>query len=290
MKVDYPKPTGASTTKVRERLASMDVLDDHSGEEAVESGVLLVQSTLAPIATAAAGKPSSRALAELESRKSELLAAAQSITVQDQPSYEFAAALRQQVRKVSDAIEGYKRPSIKLLHEAHAKALDDLKLSIAPLTQAEAFIKGKQDNYQNNLRRAQEAERRRLETAMEEARQRTLREEMETAAASATPNHLDSVIERMAQPAITVPMIPVKAKAAGASGTLVKKFRMLDPAKLSPAFIMGAILSEIAEKGECVWLTTAINKEMRYRGKGAEQTVGTGSIEYYEEISTGVRR
>jgi hypothetical protein len=234
--------------------------------------------------------PGDHALAELEARKAKLLAVAQSITVQDQSSFEFAATLRQQVRKASDAIESLLRPNIVRLHDAHKSALADLKRLRDPLDRAEAAIKAKQDSYQSAILRSQREEKERIERAMEEARQRTLREEIAAAAASASTTQMDSVIERMAQPPIEMPMIPVKAKAAGASGTLVKKFRLLDPTKISPAFLLAAVKAEIAEKGECEWLTRAINKEIRYRGKGAEAMVGDGSIEYYEEISTGVRR
>lgn len=278
MKVDYPEE---HTSK----LPADPLAEALRAASRVRRMELVIAETLSPPSS-----PPSRALAELESRKAELLAAATHLTVSDQPGYEFAATLRQQVRKVSDTFESLLRPNIKRFDDMHTEALNDLKRQRKPLDEAERVIKRKQDDYNNNLLRIQREEKLRIEAAMEEARQRTLREEMETAAASPSPDHLDSVIERMAQPAITVPMIPVKAKAAGASGMLVKKFRMLDPAKLSPAFIMGVILAEIAEKGECAWLITAINREMRYRGKGAEETVGVGSIEYYEEISTGVRR
>lgn len=232
----------------------------------------------------------SQTLSDVDRRKAELLAFAQSIQVSDQPSFELAAQVRRDVRKVRDHYEELLRPGINDAHALHKRRVAELKSYTDDLDRIEQLIKTRQDHYQEEKRRIEQEEKARLEAEMAKARERILAQQLEQAAQEDDTEQLGSIMERMAEPPPVLPMIHQPAKAEGATSRTVPAFTLLDPAKIDPVWLLRMVITEISLKGECVWLNRQIRKEVEASRARAEKIVGRGSILYEEKISTGVRR
>lgn len=259
--------------------------------ENVRAAIVAVKSsTVTTVANTKA--TTSLALTELETRKLSLISVANSLSVTNQISFEWAASVRRDVRKVTDLFEALSKDEIQEAHQLHKRALARLADRVKPLKEAEATLKREQDAYQNRLRQEKEKERLRLERLMQEERERVLTLELEQAAAQDDGGKVEEVFERMAAPLPAIPLVQVAVKADGASTRTLPKFNLLDPSKISHTFLLSAIQYDIGRSasGECEWLMKAIQREVVRSGKGAEEVVGEGAIEYYETASTGVRR
>lgn len=254
-------------------------------------------------------------LSEADRRKAELLAFAQSIQVRDQSTFALAAQVRRDVRKVRDHYEELLRPGIREADALHTRLLDGLKSKTSELDKVDKLLKAQQDRYQEDEKRKELEEKRRLEAEMQRARERILADQFaqevaraaaekeaqsgsedegddsaSTADAAAAPSQLDSIMERMAQPAPSLPMISRPVRAEGATSRPIHTFTLLDPARIDPIWLLRMVIAEIRLKGECAWLDRQIRKEVEANRERAEEIVGKGSIKYEEKISTGVRR
>lgn len=201
-----------------------------------------------------------------------------------------AALMRQDIRAAMDLLEALKRPEINRAHQMHKQALAELNALTAPWKTADEILKKSQDAYELQLRRERAEAARRIEEEMRRAREEALRKEMEEAEKREDVAQILEVVTRQEAPLPTIPVIHTPVKVEGGSTRTVSTFNLLDISKVSPAFILACIQAEVEKKGECEWLMGWIKREVNLRGKGAEKTVGEGSIEYVEGVSTGVRR
>lgn len=229
-------------------------------------------------------------LSEADRRKAELLTFASSIQVTDQPSFELATKIRQDVRKVRDHYEELLRPGIREADALHTRLLANLKSKTAELDKVDKLLKTEQDRYQEEIRRRDLAEKARAEALMREARERILAEQLSRAAEAEDTTQLGAVMERMAEPPPVLPMVRRPVKAEGASARTIPTFELLDPARIDPMWLLRMVLEEIQRKGNSVWLEQQLRREVERSREGAEGIVGRGSIRYEEKISTGVRR
>lgn len=246
------------------------------------------QENLVPAASASSPPPAS--LSEVDQRKAELLAFASSIQVVDRPSFELAAKIRQDVRKVRDHYEELLRPGIREADALHTRLLANLKSKTTELDKVDKLLKSEQDRYQAEEKRRDLEEKARAEALMREARERILAEQLEKAAQNNDADQLGAVMERMAEPPPVLPTIHRPVKAEGASSRPVQTFELLDPARIDPLWLLRMVLEEIQRKGSSVWLEQQIRREVERSRERAEGIVGKGSIRYEEKISTGVRR
>lgn len=233
-------------------------------------------------------------LSEVDKRKAELLAFAASITITDQMSFEMAAEIRRDVRKVRDHYEELLRPGIQEAHALHKRLLEALNSKVSELDKVERLIKSQQDRYQEEKLRLELAEKARIEAEMQKARERILAEQLAQATATEDADEAEAqtaaVMERMMAPAPVLPMIHQPVKAAGASSRVSHTYTLLDPTKIDPMWLLKMVIAEIRLKGESVWLDRQIRREIEARHEGAEEIVGKGSIKYRRGVSTGVRR
>lgn len=246
-------------------------------------------STSTSSSPSASTAPSPDAIARLMATGQAALAQARSLTVTNPESLQLAADARSQLKRGMDLVEGLLRRNIRRLDKAHKDAVQEMKQILSPFEQADLYLKSQQDQYQLREKQKKEEERRRLEAAMAAERRRMLEEEMAQALQQQQPD-LTTVIAKAAEPLPSLPIVNRSVKAEGAVVRWLPKFRLLNLGKVSPQFILGTIRREVEEKGECEWLMKAIKREVERVGKNAEVTVGAGSIEYYEEPSTGARR
>jgi len=242
-------------------------------------------------------KPLPPGLTEIQKKGEELVAVAGLLSVTDQDSFQAAADLRRQIRRGVDTLEALQRPNIERLHLAHKAALADLKTWREPFDKAESALKKAQDDFQREERKKREEEARRFEEMRRKVQEDELARQLKEAAqrVEEEPEKAEAesweIIERMSEPPAPLPVVHAAVKAEGSSTRTVPSFRLLDVEKLDPKFILRTIRDEIARKGECSWLMSAIGAEVRERkNKSVEDIVGRGSIEYYEDVSTGVRR
>lgn len=234
--------------------------------------------------------PQQQALEKFRARAPLIIQDARSLTVSSPESKQAAALMRQDIRAAMDLLEAFKRPEINRAYQMHKDALAELNSLLAPWKTADQILKSSQDTYELQLRKERAEAARRIEEEMRRAREETLRKEMEEAEAKEDVSQILEVVERQAAPLPSIPVIHAPVKVDGGSTRTVSSFNLLDLSKVSTTFILSCIQVEVEKKGECEWLMGWIKKEVNLRGKGAEKTVGEGSIEYVEGVSTGVRR
>lgn len=234
--------------------------------------------------------PQRQALEKFKARAPLIIQDARALTVSSPESKQAAALMRQDIRAAMDLLEAFKRPEINRAFKAHREALAELNALLAPWKTADEILKSSQDAYELQLRRERQEAARRIEEEMRRAREETLKKEMEEAERKEDVSQILEVVERQAAPLPSIPVIHTPVKVEGGSTRTTSSFNLLDLSKVSTTFILSCIQAEVEKKGECEWLMGWIKKEVNLRGKGAEKTVGEGSIEYVEGVSTGVRR
>lgn len=158
-------------------------------------------------------------------------------------------------------------PIIKKAHAAHKEAVAQKKKACAPLLEAENVVKRLMGDYAAEQERARrEAEALARRKALAEAE----RERLEQAAAleeAGRQEEAEALIEEPVQAPAAVEDMP-KPKAEGISVSKRWEFRILDPAKVKPAYLI------VDEK--------KVRKVVRALGSEAVAAVGEGAIEVYE--------
>jgi superfamily I DNA and/or RNA helicase len=199
----------------------------------------------------------------------------------DDDTYQLAADFRrQQTKKLIDFVESLLRPNISRLHAAHKDALDDLKLLQRDALAADQDLKRRMEQYQLAERRRKEEERLARERAIAEERARLLAEELAFASEVEDDKGSLEILEEMAAPPtpVSLPAVVSAIKAEGAVARFRQRFRVLDMAK-----IKGPYLKVVVDEEK---IQAVIDK----LGRGAEEEVGVGGIEWYEEAIVGSRR
>lgn len=242
-------------------------------ERAIESIALPEMPTVPSIAK------DSRAL--ILARGAALVPAAKSIVIVDDDTYQLAADFRrQQTKKLIDFVESLLRPNIARLHAAHKDALDDLKLLQRDALAADTDLKRRMEQYQLAERRRKEEERLARERAIVEERARILAEELAFASEAEDDQGSLEILEEMAAPPtpVSLPAVLSAVKAEGATTRFRQRFRVLDVTKIKRRYLKLVVDEEI------------VQDVVDRMGKGAEEEVGPGGIEWYEEAIVGSRR
>lgn len=174
-------------------------------------------------------------------------------------------------------------PRIKDAHRTW-KGLLALKAKYAkPFLAAKKVVDTLMTDWQFEKRRRVEQERQRIKQAQRDEAERSAAEEASCLLESGDDQdavQAESILAAMAggqiQPAVPIPVAtPAKAKSSGTSFRVVRRYRILDPAKLNRAYVM-TVPNEVA-----------IKAAVEAHGKKAEEMVGAGAIEYYEEGNVG---
>lgn len=234
--------------------------------------------------------PQAQALEKFKARAPLIISDARAISVSSPETKQAAALMRQDIRAAMDLLEALKRPEINRAHQMHKQSLAELTSLLAPWKTADEILKKSQDAYELQLRREREEAARRIEEEMRRAREAALRKEMEAAEKTENVEQILEVVTRQEAPLPSIPVIHTPVKVEGGSTRATLTFNLLDISKVQPDFILSCIHAEILDKGECEWLMKWIGREVRKSGRGAEDVVGKGSIEFEEGVSTGVRR
>lgn len=234
--------------------------------------------------------PQRQALEKFRARAPLIIQDARALSVSSPESKQAAALMRQDIRAAMDLLEALKRPEINRAHQMHKQALAELNSLLSPWRTADEILKKAQDDFEREKRRKEQEEARLIQEEMRRAREEYLRKQMKEAEAQGNVEQILEVVERQEAPLPIIPVIHTPVKVEGGSTRTVSTFNLLDISKVSPDFILSCIHAEVLEKGECEWLMKWIGREVRLSGKEAEKTVGEGSIEYVEGVSTGVRR
>lgn len=221
----------------------------------------------------------SRAL--ILARGAALIPAAKSIAIADDITYQLAADFRrQQTKRHLDFVESLLRPNIARLHTAHKDALADLQLLQRDALAADTDLKRRMEQYQLAERRRKEEERLARERAIAEERARLLAEELAFASEVEDDQGSLEILEEMAAPPapVCLPAVMSAVKAEGATTRFRQRFRVLDVTKIKRQYLKLVVDEE------------KVQQIVEQLGKKAEEEVGVGGIEWYEEAIVGSRK
>lgn len=211
-------------------------------------------------------------------------------SITDESTLQIAVILQQDVQAAIDLLEAFKRPEINRAYQAHKAALAELQSLTAPWRTAQAMLSDGAAAYQMRLRREREDAARQVQEEMQRVRDRELAIQLEQAAQAGAQEEVQAVLERAAIPLPEIPIIHTPVRVEGSITRGKHTYTLVDARKINLQWVLECILAEIATKGECKWLSTQIGREVRDKGKRAEEVVGVGSIEYSAGVSAGVRR
>lgn len=260
------------------------------GFNLAEMNALEQLSTLSPPTSSSLTPPQQAALDSFLSRAPRIIDEARAITITDEPSLQHAVTLQQDVKAAIDLLEAFKRPEINRAHQAHKAALGELQTLTAPWRTADTILSTEASAYQLRLRKEKEEAARRVQEEMQRGRDADLARQLEQATQAGAQEEVQAVLERAATPMPDIPIVHTPVKVEGSITRGKHTYTLIDARKINPQWVLECILAEIATKGECKWLSIQIGREVRGKGKRAEEVVGVGSIEYSEGVSAGVRR
>lgn len=171
--------------------------------------------------------------------------------------------------------------NIKRWFQGHREAIADKKRLAQPFIDAREAIDSARKAWVLESKRRQELEQRQLAASMTQAAEEQtalqaaeMFEQGNTAEGDAL---LESLSSGLVTPVSAPPPLTVRTpKADGTSVRMLKKYRLLDPSKLSRDFLIPD--------------DDKIGKLVRAVGKDAEEMVGKGAIQYYEEPSIASRK
>lgn len=231
-----------------------------------------------------------RALDSFKARAPIIIQEARAISVVDEQSLQAAVVLQQDIKAAIDLLEAFKRPEINRHHKAHREALAELQTLTAPWNTALQILSSASAAYQLKLRREREEAARRVQEEMQRVRDVELARQLEQATQAEQQERVEEILERAATPIPEIPVVHVPVRVEGSITRTKHGYTLLDPKKLNLSWVLECILAEISTKGECEWLNRQIKREVKEKGKRAEEVVGRGAIEYEEGVSAGVRR
>lgn len=258
-----------------------------SAEEEQQHALSIQQTDSVPVSTL--NPAQQRALDSFMSRANLIVDEAQSVVVASPADLERAASMRQDILQAVDLLEALKRPEINAAHAAHKAALAELNRLTAPWSRADSILKSKQDEYQRAVWAEKEKERRLIQETLEKAQRESLAAQMEEAQRANDAEKVNEILARPVVP-VSIPFIAQPVKAAGTTGRMKTTVKVVDITKLSHSFLLAAIAAEVADKGECTWLTKQVNAAVKKEGKHAGKVIGEGAVEIGQEPSTGRRR
>jgi hypothetical protein len=288
----------------RKMASWKDVKDELTGGETGETHNALVvhhrdrdasnsdpdNLAVVPASDSSLTPPQAQALEKFKARAPLIIQDARAISVSSPESKQAASLMRQDIRAAMDLLEALKRPEINRAHKMHKDALAELNSLLSPWKTADEILKSSQDAYELRLRRERQETARKIEEEMRRAREEVLRKQMEEAERQEDVMQILEVVERQEAPLPIIPVIHTPVRVEGGSTRTTLTFNLLDISKVRPDFILSCIYAEVVDKGECEWLMKWIGREVKKTGRGAEEVVGKGSIEFEDGVSTGVRR
>lgn len=209
------------------------------------------------------------AIAEVEQKALSVPARARSIEIKDNESFIRAGELLKAIKDIRREIDETFDSVIKKAHEAHKEAVGQKKKAENPLVEAEGIIKPKIASYMAEQERIRREEERRLQ---EEARKREeearLAEAVHLEQIGEPEEVVQSVLEEpIAPPVIVLPKATPKVE--GISSRKAWKYRPKNPLNVKREYL---ILDE-----------KKIGALVRQLGPQAEEIIGKGSIEIYED-------
>lgn len=193
-----------------------------------------------------------------------------SLVVTNPDEYQNAGSLLARIKAEIKARLEYWKPAKKKLDEAHAEICKKEKDSIAPLKELEKTVGQKMSLWSEAEEKRRRDEEVRLQAEARKKADEDAKRQADLLKKSGRPEEAKAVMQ---QASVPVPVVVPSAvpKVAGLSQRKTWRFKIVDSSKLQRQFLMPD--------------DVAIGSLVRSLGKAAEQVVGPGAIEAWEESS-----
>lgn len=215
---------------------------------------------------------STNALARIETESAPLVQEAHVFTITDDESFKVAGARMKAIKDFRAQVAALFDPQIESAHMAHKVALDQKKKFETPLIEADKLYRKKRSDYEIEIERQAEAEKRKLE-AEARAKEAQIKKEMEAAAKEAEAKHdqetadslravIPQVVVESEARAIAVPKSPA---VEGFSSAKDYNIDVVNPMVLIQAIACGEVNINVAEL--ITWKVSVLKAYLKSTGK-----------------------